>query len=105
MNVLQLFVMGMACWRLTSLLIAEKGPYNIFQRLREKLGITHYEDGKPCAYPDKFVCELFSCVWCLSVWISAGFVVSYIFLPQITFYFSLWLSLSTICILIDNGLN
>ena len=103
MNILEIAVLGMACWRLTSLLYQEKGPFDVFKKLREWMGITHIED-KPCVYPDKFLCQLFSCVWCLSVWIAAILMISYIFLPIVTIYFSVWLSLSTIAIGLDKWL-
>jgi hypothetical protein len=103
MNILEIVVLGLACWRLTSLLYQEKGPFSVFQKLRERMGITHIDD-KPCIYPDKFLCQLFSCVWCLSVWISGLLTVGYIFLPDVTIYFSVWLGLSTITIGLDKWL-
>jgi len=103
MSIVELVLLGFATWRLTSLLYREEGPFGIFVKLREKLGIQHI-DGKPCIYPDRFWCKLFSCVWCLSVWVSATFVVWYIFLPSVAIIFALWLSLSTITIGLDKWL-
>lgn len=94
-------VYGMACWRLTSLLIREEGPYNSFGIIREWVGIIHDSDRKPMGYPETLLGKLFECSWCLSVWIAGALVLGYIFLPTISFYFALWLSLSTITILIE----
>jgi hypothetical protein len=103
MNFIDVVLLGFACWRLSSLLYQEEGPFGIFTRLREKLGIQHI-DGVPCIYPDRFWCKLFGCMWCLSVWVAFALVVGYIFLPTFTIYFSLWLSLSTITIMVNKWL-
>lgn len=100
---INLVLLGLTCWRLTSLLYQEEGPFGIFVKLREKVGIQHI-DGRPCIYPDRFLCKLFACIWCLSVWVSGLLVIGYIFLPTLTIYFSVWLSLSTITIMVNDGL-
>lgn len=103
MNIVDLVLLGLATWRLTSLFYSEEGPFGIFVKFREMLGIKHI-DGQPCIYPDRFWCKLFSCIWCLSVWVAFGMVVLYIFLPQVAIYFALWLSLSTITIMVNRWL-
>ena len=103
MDILKIMLLGMACWRLTSLISQEDGPFKVFRKLRELVGITHYNDGKVCEVPDKFWCELLSCPWCLSVWVAGGLTVAYIFLPQVAIYFALWLSLSTVTIMVNDG--
>lgn len=53
------FVLGvLAVWRVTHLLHAEAGPWDIFARLRRRLGTG-------------FMGALFGCFYCLSVWIAA----------------------------------
>lgn len=53
------FVIGaLAVWRLSSLVVSEDGPFDMFTRLRSVRAL----DG------------LTSCLWCTSVW-AAGFVV------------------------------
>jgi len=52
------FLLTLAVWRVTHLLQAEDGPFDIFLRLRRRLG--HGLWGK-----------LLDCFYCLSVWISA----------------------------------
>ena len=101
MDMINIMILGLAGWRIASLLYVEKGPFNIFVKLREKIGIEHYDDDTPYVYPDSFFSSLFSCMWCLSVWVSGTMVLAYIFLPVITIWFALWLALSTIIILLD----
>lgn len=47
--------LSLATWRLTSLLVQERGPYAVFENLRREYQGT--ELGK-----------LLSCVWCSSIW-------------------------------------
>lgn len=103
MNILEFIVLALACWRLTSLFSQESGPFKLFVKIRERLGVTHYDSGQVCEVPDKFWCNLITCPWCLSVWMASGLTLAYIFLPQIAIYFALWLSLSTITIMVNDG--
>ncbi|HWZ81930.1 MAG TPA: DUF1360 domain-containing protein [Terriglobales bacterium] len=48
----------LAVWRITHLLNAEDGPWNLFVRLREVMG-------------SGFAGELLDCFYCLSLWIAA----------------------------------
>lgn len=104
MKLIDVILLGLACWRLSSLFYQEEGPFGMFTKIREKIGIQHDVNGVPCIYPDKFWCKLFSCMWCLSVWFAGMLTVGYIFLPTITIYFALWLSLSTITIMVNEWL-
>jgi len=92
---------GLATWRLTSLLIREEGPFELFVMIRKALGILHDDSKAPIGYPNTFAGKLFECSWCLSVWIAGGLTLAYIFLPSLAMYFVFWLSLSTLTILID----
>jgi hypothetical protein len=65
----QALLIGLAAWRLASLLVNERGPYNMFVGFRERLGYEHDESGKPSAWPGGWR-EVFSCVWCLAIWTS-----------------------------------
>ena len=53
-------VAALAVWRLSHLLAAEDGPWDVIVRLRRGLGTTNW--GK-----------LMDCFYCLSVWISIPF--------------------------------
>ena len=62
-----LVVHGLATWRVTHILVYEAGPYNMFIRLRESMGIAHDEGGTPVAWPDGLV---LTCALCTSVWVA-----------------------------------
>ena len=79
--------MGLAIWRLSSLLMKERGPFDLFVRVRKLIGVKHYDDGTPLSYKDNFFGNLFSCCWCLSVWIAFAYTAFYIFLPRYAIIF------------------
>lgn len=61
---LRLITCGLATWRVTSLLVHEKGPFSVFARLREAVS-TDDDWQEP-----SFLGGLLSCFWCTSVWVS-----------------------------------
>ena len=50
----------LSVWRVTHLLVAEDGPWNILARLRRRVS-------------EGFFATLIGCFYCLSVWVSAPF--------------------------------
>ncbi len=75
MNSLHLIILSLATWRLSSLLTAEEGPYKIFGKLRESVGVYYIGDRVDA---ETELAKLFSCTWCLSIWIGAIASVAYV---------------------------
>lgn len=67
---LDFLIDALATWRLTSLLHREEGPFSVFDELRDKIGVKYDVNNMP--YGENEVAKAFSCMWCLSVWISFG---------------------------------
>lgn len=76
-SVLDLLLSALAGWRLANMLVNENGPWGVFSRLRYRLGLRPITAKNP---EGKVVtqrvalntwAELFSCVWCMSVWTAA----------------------------------
>lgn len=63
---------SVATWRIAHTLINENGPFSIFRRVREALGVVYDLDGYVVAW--KY--EITVCIWCLSMWV--GFVVAFL---------------------------
>ena len=68
---------GLAAWRLSRLLVHEDGPYAVLARLRKAVGLravvrrgAHGEIVTERAALTTWA-ELFSCVWCMSLWAAA----------------------------------
>lgn len=94
-------ILALATWRISALLTKEAGPFHIFEKLRERSGITHDADGQVQMIPSKFFAELLSCVWCASIWVATGWVVLYVLAPDVATILALPFALSTVAILVD----
>ena len=62
MNFLDVILIGLASWRMASLLVGEDGPGLIFDKLRTRVGANN--PGKI----EGFLPSVFSCIYCMSVW-------------------------------------
>ena len=62
MRFYKLILGTLAVWRITHLLNAEDGPWEVFVRLRRLAG-------------EGFLGQLIDCFYCLSVWIAAPFAL------------------------------
>lgn len=79
---LWLIVVGLATWRLTSVLHHE----TIAKPLRRLIGIQEFGPDRISGetlrtYPDTFIGRLFECFMCLSVWCAVLMLVVLILLP------------------------
>lgn len=101
MGAIELIVLALATWRVSSLLVREQGPFFIFQRLRGLTGITHDPFGGLVKIPDTFFAGILSCVWCASIWVGAGWVLAWYFLPKITVLVATIFALSSGAIVLD----
>jgi hypothetical protein len=73
---LRLLRLTLATWRITSLLVQERGPYALLLRLREHHAGT--EVGKAL-----------ECVWCTSVYAAVFILILDQFLPELVDVFAL----------------
>lgn len=64
MTAVDVLIIGLASWRLASLLVNEEGPGLIFMRLRSRVGVRE----GPGEQSSGFLPLVFSCMWCMSVW-------------------------------------
>lgn len=111
---LTLIISSIASWRIASLLQKENGPFNIFIKIRDYVGVTKVDDlplNEQLLYPNEeyisngtFFAEMISCIMCLSVWIG-GLISLYLgftkmieksWIPLFT------LAISAITILLEN---
>jgi hypothetical protein len=91
------FYLGLAAWRLASLVANEDGPWMIFKRLRLR---AEQWCNKYRFCRELGVYDLFSCEWCNSVWIGAGLTALYLWIGETVLYLALPLALSTVAIII-----
>lgn len=91
------FYLGLAAWRLASLIANEDGPWMVFKRLRQRA--EHWCNKYPFCR-ELGLYDLFACEWCNSVWIGAGLTLLYLWLGETILYLALPLALSTVAIVI-----
>lgn len=103
--IFRVFVLSLACWRLSALISYETGPFEIFLRFREWIGISH-DEGQPVEIHDTGggrlvfeLAELVSCVWCLSLWIGLALVL--LFLRDYEWWFLMPFVLSAMAIIFE----
>lgn len=99
MSILAFTIIALACWRLTSLLVKEDGPWDMFARLRHLLGVRYDAESRP--YAERMLGKMALCPWCASVWIGGLMTVCMIGAPIPTTYLSLPLAFSAVAILIE----
>ena len=76
-ELVNLLVVVAGVWRISALLVYECGPWDIFRKFRELVGIVHPDgDCEPDGIEGNFLSSLFGCVWCLSLWLA---IIAFIF--------------------------
>lgn len=98
-------IFGLATWRVSSLLVNEAGPGNIFIRIRKLAGIEHDASGTPTIIPDGFFPGVLSCVWCSSIWVAFFWGLFYVWTPEAALFFGTILGFSATAIIIEKILN
>jgi hypothetical protein len=81
MEITELIILGLATWRLTSIINREK----ITDWLRRILGVTKDKTTGLESWPDNFITNLLACFWCLSVWVAAGLYITSYYFPEINY--------------------
>lgn len=90
---MNLIALWLATWRLTSLILYEGGPLDVFRKLRHLVKADR--EGELSNFS-----VLFTCPWCLSVWVGAFLITSVLIVPR-TIVLSYVLSASAVAVLID----
>ena len=81
MNFLELTIASLAVWRVTSLLVSEEGPWNIFYKIRRALNMNYN-------------IQVLECFLCTSVWVALPFAFVYGIIA--------WLAISALAIVIED---
>ena len=74
-----ILILALATWRISSLIKDEDGPYEMFSRFRTSIGLLeHYqfdsngEQERILLSNGSFLADVVQCFWCLSIWIGYG---------------------------------
>lgn len=97
MEILDLFIITSAMWRVASLIANEMGPFHMLKNFRHYCG----ELCEDHLFWRRFhLYELVTCEWCLTVWMGVVATVMYYFLGKITVWLALPFALSAGAIVI-----
>ena len=96
--------MSLAIWRTANLLTdqAEPGPFDVLHRFRHLIGVRF--DELNVAYAQNVIAEVFTCVWCLSVWLGLAWSILFWYAPSMALMISLPLALSAGAIIVKEKL-
>lgn len=93
--IIEMMLVVLAGYQITSLLTHERGPFDILLRLRIKLGVYDLDD---TGVPLTQLGRLFECAYCLGPWVAlVGVLVWYAMpftLPSLAWLFILWCAVS-----------
>lgn len=95
---MKLLILALATWRLSSLIVSEEGPFRVFSKFREIVGVRHAPDGEP--FGTNWFAMGISCIWCCTVWIGLALAVSY-WLWKPTVWIALPFALSAGAIIVE----
>ena len=110
---LDFLILGLAAWRLASLLVAEQGPGGLFARLRYAAGLRQTVVSAPGQEPQiatvagNWLAEGLTCVWCVSVWTAALFVVGGLvpYLSVLLYWLARLLAVSALAIVVHEVIS
>lgn len=98
-----LIVCGLAVWRLSNMVLFEEGPFWIFVYIRNLTGsILHDDDNVPVQYDVNFWGKLFSCIYCMSIWVAFFFCILAVISVEAAVIVGLPFSLSAIAVIVDD---
>lgn len=101
MDTFHFLTFSLAVWRLSSLLVNEEGPFNLFVGIRKLAKIEHDADNIPILYPSNELAQMLSCLWCTSIWVALAYLLFWLAFPVPAVYLSYILGMSAIAVLID----
>ena len=80
----------------------EAGPWNLLIKFRHFLGVRFDDHSEP--YGKNVIAELFTCVWCISVWVGLVWVLAFYYDPRCVIL-ALPFALSAGAIMIEEVVN
>jgi hypothetical protein len=96
-------ILALATWRLSNLLVNESGPYDVFERVRAKVGVYYDDYGNPQGANE--LARGLTCVYCVSTWIAAALTVLLYLLGTTVVWIFTPLAVSAAAVLVDGVLS
>jgi hypothetical protein len=99
MTWLEIVVLGLATWRISSMLVDEDGPFTVFARVRHLIGVRFDEMSYPVG--KNWVADQLTCIWCTSVPVGIGLALYAWMWPQLAFWTAVPFALSAVAALFN----
>lgn len=100
MNILELTVLGLATWRISSLLAHEEGPWDLLEKIRHLVGVKYNQNSDRIG--TNVVSKGVICIWCNSIWIGTIFILLHVVVgTDTTTLLATPFALSTLAIIIE----
>lgn len=100
---MDIIILTLATWCISSLLVNEDGPFDMFSWLRFWLGVRYTERNE--AYGTNMVSEILTCLLCTSVWVGIILTIGYVIVPVYITWFCLPFALSAGAIIANEGVT
>jgi hypothetical protein len=97
--VIEFIILALAVWRLSSLLVHEEGPFDIFLSLRHRAGVAYTEYSNRIGKNE--IARALVCLWCTSVWVGIVVVLLYVILGDLVVWLASPFALSAGAILVE----
>lgn len=101
MSLTELIIYILAVWRIANLFVNERGPFDVFSKLRVAAGHSVDEEGVSVEIPDGFFSQVLSCLWCSSVWVAFWFTGLWLIDHEFALRFAVPFAMSAGAIMID----
>lgn len=84
MDLTTIAILSLSVWRISSLLVYERGPFDMFEKLRKKAGVSHDDNHEPSGWDDgRYFAVMLSCIWCTSLVVSFAVAILFFILKDI----------------------
>ena len=96
---IEFIILGLAVWRLSSLLVHEDGPLDIFLWFRHWAGVGYDEYSNIVGKNE--LSRALICLWCTSVWVGIALTLLYTLFREPVVWLSAPLALSTVAVIVE----
>lgn len=102
-SIAEFVILTFAVWRVTALVVHDKGPMGSFVKARDRIG-RYYDEHSRCRGRNIFA-DAICCTWCSSIWIALGFSFVVYWYQGIATILLMTLALSGSAILVDEYID